>query len=301
MSNDFGIFRLEKLKSAMEIRRSLLHIFREQVTPNADPNKYHLNENLIVKLVVDSKSAMARLQDRLARMSKPPRVNAVLAVEAVFTASPEVMLELTVEQRRAYFKDCVRWIGKMVGVENIIVAQIHRCETTDHLHLIFAPIQKGENSLNYRELFGGNKNRLSQLQGLFHSDVAIKYGLNRGVKGSRATHQSLSEYNTLVNQSLPKLRAEKKELEIMNDDLEKKITRGKQLLNSITADIKKAIEEHSDAVKYCLLALKDRLKARWGLVYEGDNHFRSEVVKYIDEVQNKPKQTYDMPKPRRGI
>lgn len=299
MNNDFAIFRLQKLKTTNEIRRCLLHIFREQPTPNADPNQYHLNESLISKVVTKGDHAMQRLKSRLARMDKPPRKNAVLAVEALFTASPEYMLELSVEQRRCYFKDCVRWISGMVGAENIAVAQIHRCETTEHLHLIFLPIPKSENSLNYRKIFGGNKHRLSEIQDMFHSEVALRYGLKRGVKGSRATHQSLSEYNTLVNQSLPRLRAEKKQLEIECNDLKKKLVRARELLDSIAVDIKKAMEEHKEAVKYCLSALKERLLQRWGMVHDGKNQFTHESNRLIEELNDQPKPTLNISRPRR--
>ncbi|ALS97788.1 MobV family relaxase [Lacimicrobium alkaliphilum] len=294
----YGIFRLEKLKSIGEVRRSLMHVFREQETPNADSSKYHLNQNLIAKYVKDSDSALARLRARLERMSKSPRKNAVLAVEAVFTASPEAMLQLAVEQRIRYFRDCVRWVGKFVGAESIITAQVHRCETTDHLHVIFSPIPQGDNSLNFRKLFGGNKHRLSQIQDQFHQEVAGKYGLDRGVKGSRATHQSLTEYNSLVNHSLPELRAEKHELERQCNDLNKKILRGRQLLDAITSDIKKAVVEHSNTVRYCLTALKERLMDRWGMIYEGNNQFKREADEFIEEVEDKPKREHPVPRRR---
>ncbi|MGX2951569.1 hypothetical protein ACWIVY_11085 [Ursidibacter sp. B-7004-1] len=35
----FAILRTEKLKSIYAVNRSLKHAFREQVTPNADPEK----------------------------------------------------------------------------------------------------------------------------------------------------------------------------------------------------------------------------------------------------------------------
>ena len=42
----YGIFRVEKLKKLSNLRGSLMHAFREQETPNADPTR--LNENTLL-------------------------------------------------------------------------------------------------------------------------------------------------------------------------------------------------------------------------------------------------------------
>jgi hypothetical protein len=298
-SNSSGIMRFEKLKSIEEVASVFRHVYREQNTPNSDPKRALLNENLLTKVVNGVDDSMQRMKDRIARLNKPPRSNAVLAVEFIFTASPDAMNSLSVAERRKYFIESVRWVAKKVGSENVLLACIHRDETTEHCHLVVLPVPSGENSLNCRALLGGHKSRASELQDEFYAKVSSQFGFGRGKKGSRATHQSLSEYNTLVNQMLPKLKAEKRELEIQNVDLEKKISRGRQLLASITSDIKKAMEEHSTAVRYCLTALKERLVQRWGMTYEGNNHFKFEADDFVNEVQERPKLDYEAPRMRR--
>jgi hypothetical protein len=298
-SNSSGIMRFEKLKSVEEVASVFRHVYREQNTPNADPKRISLNENLLTKIVNGVDDSMLRMKDRIARLNKTPRSNAVLAVEFIFTASPEAMNSISVAERRKYFIESVRWIAKKVGSENVLLACIHRDETTEHCHLVILPVPVGENSLNCRALLGGHKSRASELQDEFYAKVSSQFGFGRGNKGSRATHQSLSEYNTLVNQALPKLKAEKRELEIQCVDLENKISRGRQLLVTITFDIKKAMEEHSTAVRYCLTALKERLLARWGMTYEGNNQFKFESDNFVNEVQERPKLDYEAPRMRR--
>lgn len=287
------------MSSLNEVTRSLRHVFREQVTPNADPARGELNENLITKVTTCAAQSIDLIKERIKRLDKAPRSNAVLAIEVIFTASSEAMDTLTVNQRRQYFIDSVRWFGKKVGPENIAVAQVHRDEQVEHCHLICIAIPAGENSLNCRKLIGGHKNRASELQDEFYEIVAKKYGLTRGKRGSRQTHTSLREHNSLVSQELPNLRAEKLELKLECDELEKRIVRGHAILKNLAADIKKALEEHAQAARYCFTALKERLQNRWGLIYEGNGIYIKEGEEFINEEVEKPTQSYSRPSFRR--
>ena len=287
------------MSSLNEVTRSLRHVFREQVTLNANPARGELNENLITKVTTCAAQSIDLIKERIKRLDKAPRSNAVLAIEVIFTASSEAMDILTVNQRRQYFIDSVRWFGKKVGPENIAVAQVHRDEQVEHCHLICTAIPAGENSLNCRKLIGGHKNRASELQDEFYEIVAKKYGLSRGKRGSRQTHTSLREHNALVKQELPKLRAEKLELKLECYELKKQISRGKSVLETLVLDIKETIEERAQAAKYCVTALMKRLKDRFGMVYEGNDKFTREAEQFIEEIIDKPVQSYNRPSFRR--
>jgi len=289
--NNFAIMRFEKLKSLNETKRALLHCYREQRTENADPKRKQLNEVLTSKIGKTAYESFERMKKRLGRLSKPIRKNAVLAVEAIFTASPEAMEQLSVVERRKYFIDATKWIMEKVGSENILLACIHRDETSEHCHLLFIPIVKGGDSLNCRALIGGHRNRASELQDEFYHQVAKKYGLKRGKKGSKATHQSLKEHSSLVNHELPTLKANKRDLMLECDELEKRISRGKRILSDLQEEINIAIEAHKNAARYTLSALKERLIKYWNMIYEGDNRFTMKAEEFIEEAIDKPKNT----------
>lgn len=295
-ANGSGIMRFAKLKTFEEITRVLNHIYRDQFPSNADVNKSAMNEVLTSKIGKCAKDSMQRIRKRIELMDKKPRSNSVLAVEFIFTASPDAMLSLSAEERKQYFLKSLRWVADKVGVENVINATIHRDETTDHCHVIILPIPVGENHLNCRAILGGHKSKASDLQDDFYKKVSSKFGFGRGVKGSKAKHQSLSEYHKLVNDSLPKLRTEKLELEVQCNALEEKISKGNLILDSIKFDIKKILEEHSNALKYCLTALKERLMDRWGMQYEGNNQFKFQADEYIQEVDDPAKKVEEPPK-----
>jgi len=182
----FAILRLQKLKAGVSVRRSLLHAFREQQTPNADPDRLQANTHLGASNVDE---AMNRFQ---ARLPDKVRSNAVLAVEFLVTASPEAMASKSRSEQDSYFDDALAWLQRRHGAENVIYAGIHRDETTPHLYAYVVPIDERGN-LNCRSFYGGAA-ALREMQTEFAERVGRKHGLERGIEGSRATHQRVSQH-----------------------------------------------------------------------------------------------------------
>lgn len=187
----FAILRTQKLKSGYSVNRSLKHAFREQVTPNADPTKTPEN----ISLFSDSKqSALERFN---AILPEKRRKNAVLAIEYLMTASPEDMRYKTRDQQMAYFNDCIEWLKAKHGEQNIVNVGIHFDETTPHLYAYVVPIDE-RGKLNCRAFLGGSK-ALSDMQSDFAENVGKKHGLERGIKGSKAKHQRVSQFYANIN------------------------------------------------------------------------------------------------------
>jgi hypothetical protein len=134
------------------------------------------------------------------------RKNAVLAVEFLLTASPEYFrpddprLAGYYEQQRleSFQHTACEWLQTRYG-NRIVRAELHLDESTPHIHAYMVPLdEKGK--LNCRALPCGSRYRLSELQDDFA--LAMKpLGLERGIKGSRASHTSVRKYYTAVNQS----------------------------------------------------------------------------------------------------
>jgi len=184
----YAILRTQKLKSGVAVRRSLLHSFREQPTPNAEPNRAHENTYIGAASTTD---ALDRLNARLATQHKV-RSNAVLAIEYLITASPEAMHSKTRDEQDAYFHDALAWLKERHGEENVIHAGIHRDESTPHLYCYVVPLdQRGK--LNCRAFLGGAAT-LRDMQTAFANRVGSIHGLERGVEGSRASHQSIRRF-----------------------------------------------------------------------------------------------------------
>lgn len=163
-----------------------MHAFREQPTPNADPNRLGANTHIGASNVDE---AMQRFQKRL---PSKVRSNAVLAVEFLVTASPEAMAGKSRAEQDLYFRDAMAWFERRHGAENIIYAGIHRDELTPHLYLYALPIDE-RGKLNCRSFYGG-ATALREMQTEFAELVGRKHGLERGIEGSRATHQRVARH-----------------------------------------------------------------------------------------------------------
>lgn len=182
----YAILRLQKLKAGIAVQRSLKHAFREQDTPNADPARLDANTHIGASNVDE---AMQRFRDRL---PDKVRSNAVLAVEFLVSGSPETMAGKSRAEQDRYFEDALTWLRERHGAENVIYAGIHRDEKTPHLYAYVVPIDE-RGKLNCRAFYGGAA-ALRQMQTDFADRVGRKHGLERGVEGSRATHQRVSRH-----------------------------------------------------------------------------------------------------------
>jgi len=183
----FTILRTQKLKHLGSVRRSLKHSFREQETPNADQSRASENTHIGAGSTAE---AMDAVQSRL---PEKRRKDAVLAVEYLVTASPEAMHSKSREEQDAYFADALEWLKERHGAENLVYAGIHRDETTPHLYAYAVPLDSQTGRLNAKKWLGGSK-ALSQMQTDFAERVGKHHGLERGIEGSRAKHQTVQRY-----------------------------------------------------------------------------------------------------------
>lgn len=192
-----AIIRMQKLKSPVAVRRSMKHAFREQDTPNADPERTPDNTHIGAQ---NTAEAMQRFNDAL---PDKVRKNAVIAVEYLITGSPETMHGKSRQDQDAYFADALQWLRDKHGAENVLYAGIHRDETTPHMYAYVMPKDE-HGKLNCRAFFG-EKDALSKMQTDFAQTVGQQHGLERGLKGSKARHTNIREYYARVNaQNTPK-------------------------------------------------------------------------------------------------
>mgnify|MGYP003376648200 FL=1 len=190
----YAILRVQKLKSAVAVHRSMKHAFREQDTPNADAERTPDNTHIGAQSVSEG---MAAFRDRL---PEKHRKDAVLAIEYLITASPEVMQSKERSSQDGYFRDALKWLQDKHGAANVVYAGIHRDETTPHMYAYVVP-RVGE-KLNCRQFLGGAK-ALSQMQTDFAEQVGSKHDLERGLEGSRARHTAIGQYYGRVNGKTP--------------------------------------------------------------------------------------------------
>jgi hypothetical protein len=186
---NYAILRTQKLKASAAVWRSLKHAFREQPTPNADPDRAANNQHL------GASSAAEAMEKVRQKLPDKRRKDAVLCIEYLITASPEAMANI---DRGKYFNDALTWLKQRHGAANVVYSGLHYDETTPHMYAYVVPLDAETGRLNARKWLGGSR-ALSEMQTEFAQMVGASHGLERGIKGSRATHQRVQRHYGLVN------------------------------------------------------------------------------------------------------
>lgn len=186
----YAILRAKKLKTAGSVAAALQHNFRERDTPNADPARTPSNEH---HASTSSDQAMGRLRQLL---PVKHRKDAVLAVEYVMTASPTWFERATPEQQAAFFERSLVWLRDKYGAANVITATVQRDEKTPHLSAFVVP-RTPDGRLSAKD-FIGNRDKMRADQTSFAERVR-DLGLERGIQGSRATHQRVAQHYAQIS------------------------------------------------------------------------------------------------------
>lgn len=209
MSN-FCILRIKKLHTNANVGGALSHHLRTRETDNADPERLERNfflpsffpKDTTFKESVKNIELRKKWQNQAMSMYKkrlPEKVrkNGVRAVELMMTMSPEAMQKKDFNPVR-YLHDCHKWAKEKFGAENVFFAGWHFDEKTPHISILLTPIdEKGK--LNARSYFGGRE-KMTALQDEFYEKVGKKHDLDRGIKGSKAKHQTIKQYYEKQNQ-----------------------------------------------------------------------------------------------------
>lgn len=278
--NSKVIFRTVKLKSKSAISSSAQHAFRERETENANAEE---TINNIYHGAKSTNDLIVALDARIAKLKKPPRSNSVLMLEFMVSASPEFFLLASDEDKKTYFVNALMWFQDKFGDENILLFGIHLDEKTPHATVYVTPVDSNGN-LNCR-YFTGGKAKLSKLQTSF-AKVQEDLGLERGVIGSTAKHQSIKSFYANIkteeelkdkedelNEKMIKLKKveveliekekkfndifsklDKKTQIVVNkqnelDAIEEKLKQKEQMIIDKTIDFKKMEKELSDKVR----------------------------------------------------
>lgn len=178
----YAILRVAKLKTFGQIGGSLSHTFRTRDTPNADPDRTPFNEHNGPQTPEEIQAAFkAILPDKR-------RKDAVLGLEYLITFSPEFG---ETNDGAAYFEKARAWLIDRHGAENVVSTHVHRDETTPHMVAYVCPMKDGK--LRSTAFIGGPQ-MLSEMQTDFAQNVGREFGLERGIEGSQAKHQTIREY-----------------------------------------------------------------------------------------------------------
>lgn len=159
--NDISGIQKEATRTAME--------YNNRVIPGMDI----LNVEL-----VHSDNWMQDIQQEIDRAGVRVRSNSVVALDTIYTASPEFFATRNNAENDKFFQDCLKFHKEQFG--HIISAVIHYDETTPHMHVVSVPLTK-DNRLSARDVIG-NRANMVHLQDEFFRNIGQEYGLERGIQ-----------------------------------------------------------------------------------------------------------------------
>lgn len=190
----FAIMRSAKIANMGALGRAFKHCFREQDTPNADPSQLASNEHQ-AGCARSHDEAMGMVRDRL---PEKRRKDAVIAVEYLFTASPEWFQQASPREQQEFFKRSLEWLEDKYGIENVVVATVHRDESTPHMSAFVVPLMDGKLCA---KRYIGNIAQMSKDQTSF-AEKMKDLGLERGIKNSKAQHKTIGRFYAELNKTM---------------------------------------------------------------------------------------------------
>ncbi len=180
------------------------------IPDNADKTRTHLNRELI-QFPDGVRNRTDAVQYRIdnAGLHRKVGKNQTKAIRIILTGSYEQMKKIVQSSKLDQWTDAnLRWLKDTFGADNVVSCVLHMDEKTPHLHATVVPIVAGERKRKSRE---GEKKyrtqtgprlsaddvmeraRLSTYQNTY-AEAMREFGLQRGVVGSTAKHQSNGEY-----------------------------------------------------------------------------------------------------------
>jgi len=194
----YAILRVAKLKTMGEIGALGHHNERTRDTPNADAERLQENVRL-----AGSGDWMADAQRRL---DDAPmiRSDAVLGIEHVMTASRDFYAQGDEQERAARLAEwterSMAWLRERYGDANIVAAVLHKDELTPHIQALVVPINDAGRLSAYT--YTGGREKLGAMQDSY-ARAMEPFGLERGVRGSVAVHETIKEWYAKIEQPTP--------------------------------------------------------------------------------------------------
>ncbi len=201
----YAVMRIAKLKTMGEIGALGKHNERTRETRNADVGRLGDNERL-----AGTGDWCADVEARLA-VARYRRPDAVLCLEHVLTASKEFFADGDSGRLAAWRDAAMEWLRDTYGRENVVAAVLHRDEITPHVQAVVVPIDERDH-LNAKNWTGGRE-KLGALQDSY-ARAMEPLGLERGVRGSVADHQTVKEFYAKIEEPTPAPEIVRQHLEV---------------------------------------------------------------------------------------
>ena len=254
----FCIMRTEKRK-----RTDLGGIQRENTrTATEYNNKVAPGMDVFNVVLKESNNWLQDINKEIQAAGAKARSNSVMALDTIYTASPEFFQERTNAENDKFFQDCLKFHNEHFG--HIISAVVHYDETTPHLHIISVPLTK-DGRLSARDVIG-NKAKMSKTQDQFFEQVGRDYGLECGIHmdgQEKKTHISAQEHELReIRQKIARGQEELEAIEHSEESARIRAQEFKQKAAELQKQIEQLQEERNSQHKSLLKLTEAKYKAQ---------------------------------------
>lgn len=179
------------------------------------------------------------------------RKDSVVALDALYTASPEWFANHSQEDALRFFSDCYEFHSRTYGVP--LNAVVHMDEKTPHLHIISVPIVRDEKGshLSAKRLMGG-RDDYRKRQDAFFEQVSHKWDLERGEPNPERKREHLSVQDYKIQQNSTQINMETAEIDTKRQEqaaLTARIDTQKAELRVLAAKTDKSRQESTEAAR----------------------------------------------------
>ena len=179
------------------------------------------------------------------------RKDSVVALDALYTASPEWFANHSREDALRFFSDCYEFHSRTYGVP--LNAVVHMDEKTPHLHIISVPIVRDEKGshLSAKRLMGG-RDDYRKRQDAFFEQVSHKWDLERGEPNPERKREHLSVQDYKIQQNSTQIDMETAEIDAKRQAqaaLTARIDTQKAELRVLAAKTDKSRQESTEAAR----------------------------------------------------
>lgn len=250
---DLGSIQKENTRTATE--------YNNRVSPGMDIFNVTLKE---------SNNWLQDIDNEIKAAGAKTRSNSVLALDTIYTASPDFFQGKANAENDKFFQDCLKFHNEHFG--HIISAVVHYDETTPHLHVISVPLTK-DGRLSARDVIG-NKSKMSKTQDSFFEQVGRSYGLARGIHmdgQEKKTHISAQEHELReIKQEIAREQEHLEAIEHSEESARIRAQEAKQTAAELQKQVeqlqKKRVEQHN-SLKMLSASKIDRQKELKALDY----------------------------------
>lgn len=231
----FCIMRTEKRK-----RTDITGIQKENTrTATEYNNKVSPGMDVFNVVLKESNNWLQDIDNEIKAAGAKTRSNSVLALDTIYTASPDFFTGRNNAENDKFFRDCLKFHESHFG--HIISAVVHYDETTPHLHIISVPLTK-DGRLSARDVIG-NKAKMSKTQDAFFEQVGKGYGLERGIHmDGQEKKQHISAQEHELREIKQKIAREQEKLEAIEHSEETARTRARDYRQT-AAELQKQVEQ----------------------------------------------------------